>query len=207
MSCLTETTSNKYIKFLDTNGTCVINPSEYISIYLGLSKRTTTSHAKKIAKVMYNASMKKEDGVTIFYLLNLIYNKKGDNHVTCLSFTKTEDEKGSLEFFDPNGELVVTTKKKKGYTPDDNLMNIFKEIENEMTKTYGISTTKTELLRGSGSLNNEGTGNCNTITLFYISLRSENKFSDFEDKFTISYLTMKKIKKLNKTITMKEMMK
>ena len=205
MSCLKENVSNQYIKFLNKSGVTVINPSEYISIYMELSSRTVLSHARKIAKAMYNAVKHEEDDSPVFYLLNLTYSKNGNNHATCLSLTRGENGKAVLEFFDPNGKLILPTKNKKGYTPDINLMNIIKEVAKLMKENHHMTTRVNQLLSDSGSLNNEGGGHCNTMTLYYVALRSQHTFKEIKDKFTITNLTQKKINQINKTISEKKM--
>ena len=100
---------------------------------------------------------------------------------------------------------LLTTKTKAGYVPDDNLLNIVKEVGNVLDDVHDMPTTVRQLLAKSKSINTEGGGHCNTITLYYVSLRSQNEFKDVKSNFTASHLKLSKIKQLNETIISKKL--
>lgn len=199
--CISENTANKYIDYLNKQGTVVMN-TEYLNTWVGwerLSRRTRNGYATKYAKMFNTILEKVEPNTTIFCLINLVVTQSSEKHAMCWGVTQTS--KGLvIEIFDPNGELSLVGW--EGY-----VKQLTEQIVQTYSELYKENVKLTDVRKNKVNLNTVGSGNCNALVLYYIALRSQHSLSETNAMMDQSKMGMERVKKINDTITKKRSFK
>jgi hypothetical protein len=214
MECISSQISQKYISFLKNRG---VNIIEYtgsgkgngIMVYQSNSKRQNDKYAEAILE-----EVKKFKGKPFpyFIILGLQWTRENDKHSITLIIDKEKGECG-LHIFDSNGSFFITDDE-KNKTQLDHLYSILLVLKEKIAEYFECPTRIINDMRGIKNLNTVGTGNCEALSLWYITkyflhpdqIKSilrifEEQLYPKNKKFKASaYNRLKIIKKINQDI-------
>ena len=185
MSCITQNESIRFVNKMVRHGINIMNPS-FINVYSSLGSRQISKMCNAIVEALTS-----NETYPTFYMLNLVINDKSDKHSMLLVLDNTVDGY-ILELFDSNGELD------RDYIWDANVLTIIDLIVPRLETELASKVSFVEVRAGLDNINS--TGNCDALTLYYVSLRSKLSMSQSNDILDQSEMSTKRINVINQII-------
>jgi hypothetical protein len=196
--CISHHQSERFIKYLNKSGIPIRSYPNWFRTYMNYSKRSLNKIADDIGLILteYKETVK----YPRYCLLDLEIDNQQNKHANNICIDKDNDGYYTLEFFEPNGELNPDNKNDKAIINLVELVSLSLETKllNDDSEQKNIPIIF--IRDGKRNLNFVGQGNCDAISLHYITLRSVGSIDKVNKKLDSYKMDYKDITFINDTI-------
>ena len=158
LQCLQHHDSERFIKKIIRNG-AIIHKTDLLPVY-----SSSFAKGRSLSRVVKYLTRETMDGLQtgkpFFIMFQLRWTESDDKHSTSL-FINESNDRITLWYFDPNGPLSDT------FMNDRSMRTLLESIQQELQQLSEKEVSLQYVL--SHNINTIGQGNCDAISLFFVS--------------------------------------